>query len=501
MNIRVLSDQANYELKGIPLETNTGPATKHELENSGRIIYEYPTCFIQPPVLYQPTYFPLSSMKVFHERLYEQIPSWLLTTTQEKKILKHKPYPTDDVKFDDDDGHYIVIPNTDLTPQYKIIKLLGQVIQCYDRLKRDYCAIKIIRAIQKYRDASMIELRVLRTLSENDPNNINKCIHMRDCFDYRNHICIVMGLLGMSVFDFLKSNGFIPFPASHIQHFAYQLFTILHDLNLIHTDLKPENILLVHAGFRTIPYTKKAGLKVKRLLNNTEIRLIDFGSATFEDEYHSSVVSTRHYRAPEIILGMGWSYPCDIWSIGCILIEFFTGEALFQTHDNLEHLSMMEIICGKLEPKFIRQSSKTAQKYFRHSGKLDYPNKDTSPSSRKFVKAMRPLTEIVPSTTILNSHFLDLLTKIFTYDPNKRITAKEALSHPYFFTPITQDDNAKKTYPPQTIAKIFSLAFTDPATKISSSALTLCSEYIRIFCKEAIWRAATSKRQLTLDFS
>lgn len=48
---------------------------------------------------------------------------------------------------------------------------------------------------------------------------------MKDCFDYRNHICIVTGLLGMSVFDFLKGNGFVPFPGSHIQHFAYQLFT------------------------------------------------------------------------------------------------------------------------------------------------------------------------------------------------------------------------------------------------------------------------------------
>ena len=83
--------------------------------------------------------------------------------------------------------------------------------------------------------------------------------------------------------------------------------------------------------------------------------MIDFGSATFNDEYHSSVVSTRHYRAPEIILNLGWSYPCDIWSIGCILVEFFTGDALFQTHDNLEHLAMMESVCGgKLESKLVR---------------------------------------------------------------------------------------------------------------------------------------------------
>lgn len=82
------------------------------------------------------------------------------------------------------------------------------------------------------------------------------------------------------------------------------------------------------------------------MLLTPEIRLIDFGSATFDDEYHSSVVSTRHYRAPEIILNLGWSFACDIWSIGCILVEFYTGDALFQTHDNLEHLAMMESVCA-----------------------------------------------------------------------------------------------------------------------------------------------------------
>ena len=49
-----------------------------------------------------------------------------------------------------------------------------------------------------------------------------------------------------------------------------------------------------------------------RVLKNTQIRLIDFGSAVFEKEYHSAVVSTRHYRAPEVIFGIGWSFPCDM---------------------------------------------------------------------------------------------------------------------------------------------------------------------------------------------
>lgn len=141
---------------------------------------------------------------------------------------------------------------------------------------------------------------------------------------------------------------------------------VLHDLNLIHTDLKPENILLVHNGYQTFTYnrviptsstTAQRNEKQRKVLLDTEIRLIDFGSATFEDEYHSSVVSTRHYRAPEIILNLGWSYPCDIWSIGCILVEFFTGDALFQTHDNLEHLAMMESVCSaRIDPKLVRSA-------------------------------------------------------------------------------------------------------------------------------------------------
>lgn len=152
------------------------------------------------------------------------------------------------------------------------------------------------------------------------------------------------------------------------------------------------------------------------MLLDSEIRLIDFGSATFDDEYHSSVVSTRHYRAPEIILNLGWSFPCDIWSIGCILVEFFTGDALFQTHDNLEHLAMMENVCGgKIDQKIIKQvqqgrgnSVNQAAKYVGLSpvkvgrsllkvnryfvrNRLDYPNMETSKPSKKYVKAMKHL--------------------------------------------------------------------------------------------------------------
>ncbi|TGZ79225.1 kinase-like protein [Ascodesmis nigricans] len=358
---------------------------------------------------------------------------------------------------DDQDGHFIVTPKTTLGRDYEIVRQLGQgtfgkVVEAIDRRKGTKCAIKVIRSVQKYRDASRIELRVLATLAANDKGNRNKCIHLRDCFDFKNHICIVTDLLGMSVFDFLKGNSFAPFPNSQIQHFARQLLTsvaFLHDLNLIHTDLKPENILLVNSSYQNFEYNKvipsssqttSRRVQTRRVLVDTEIRLIDFGSATFDDEYHSSVVSTRHYRAPEIILGLGWSFPCDIWSIGCILVEFFTGDALFQTHDNLEHLAMMQAVCGaKFTTALVKQiaqrnnnaSTSNAAKYFKQA-RLNYPNAETSRTSKRYVNAMKKIEDIIPATTMFNKQFIDLLKKIFVYDPHKRITAKDALKHPWF---------------------------------------------------------------------
>ena len=139
-----------------------------------------------------------------------------------------------------------------------------------------------------------------------DPQlTLSKCIHLTEYFDFRNHPCLVSDLYGMSVFDFLKLNHFQPFPERHIQDFARSLLKsvkFIHDLKLVHTDLKPENILLVSNDSR-LSGPRRANARSKSILRNTEIRLIDFGSATFENEYHSSVVSTRHYRAPEIILG------------------------------------------------------------------------------------------------------------------------------------------------------------------------------------------------------
>ncbi|GJE85514.1 ual-specificity kinase family protein [Phanerochaete sordida] len=353
---------------------------------------------------------------------------------------------------DDKEGHYIVRTNDLIYRRYQTVRLLGQgtfgkVVEAIDTDTNKRVAIKIIRAIPKYRDASKIEVRVLQKLKERDPTNKHKCIHLLHWFDHRNHICLVSELLGMCVYDFLKENDFAPFPRSQIQSFARQLLgsvAFLHDLHLVHTDLKPENILLVNNDYKLgvtqiLSMKRNAPPRAKRILESTEIRLIDFGSATFEEEYHSSVVSTRHYRAPEIILGLGWSYPCDAFSLGCILVEFYTGVALFQTHDNLEHLAMMEQVMGKMPERFARMGSRSKPEYFKEGSKLDWPKPKATRQSKKEVRACRSLQEIIPPTDATNRHFLDLVRRLLTFDPEERISVRDALNHPYFQMRVPED--------------------------------------------------------------
>ncbi|KAH0460578.1 hypothetical protein IEQ34_011241 [Dendrobium chrysotoxum] len=265
---------------------------------------------------------------------------------------------------DDREGHYVFDLGENLTPRYKILSKIGEgtfgrVLECWDREVREYVAIKVVRSLRKYRHAAMIEIDVLNNLSKNDSEG-SRCVQIRRWFDYRNHICIVCEKLGPSLYDFLRKNKYSPFPVELVREFGRQLLeavAYMHDLRLIHTDLKPENILLVSSEYIKVPTCKRYSqdeIQFRCLPKSSAIKLIDFGSTAFENHDHNSIVSTRHYRAPEIILGLGWHYPCDLWSVGCILVELCTGEALFQTHENLEHLAMMERVLGPLPEHMIR---------------------------------------------------------------------------------------------------------------------------------------------------
>ena len=75
-------------------------------------------------------------------------------------------------------------------------------------------------------------------------------------------------------------------------------------------------------------------------------QLIDFGGATFdaEDTIKSSIVNTRQYRAPEVIFRTGWSFPCDCWSLGCILVELCVSrfQLRSQLRSQLHPLTMID---------------------------------------------------------------------------------------------------------------------------------------------------------------
>ena len=84
-------------------------------------------------------------------------------------------------------------------------------------------ALKVIKNVEKYREAAKLEINVLEKLASADPTRKFLCVRMLDWFDHHGHVCIAFDLLGASVFDFMKDNAFHPYPLDHVRHIAYQL--------------------------------------------------------------------------------------------------------------------------------------------------------------------------------------------------------------------------------------------------------------------------------------
>ena len=199
----------------------------------------------------------------------------------------------------------IYYPEDILDSRYIIIGTLGEgtfgkVAHCRHKYTGEEVAVKIIKNVDKYRYSAKIEIRILETISKASGDGKRLCVKMLDWFDHHGHICIVFELLGLSVFDFLKDNQYEPYTIGNVREMAFQLIKsikFLHEHKLTHTDLKPENIMFVTTDY---PERAKRNKRPVKSLSCADIKLIDFGSATHEDEHHSTVVSTRHYRGPEV---------------------------------------------------------------------------------------------------------------------------------------------------------------------------------------------------------
>lgn len=129
---------------------------------------------------------------------------------------------------DDTDGHLAYLPGDVLVDRYEILSTLGEgtfgkVARVRDLETNASVALKIIKNIHKYREAAKLEINVLRKLNAKDPQGKHLCVRMFDSFNYYGHMCLTFEVLGESVFDFLKSNSYVPYPLEQVRHIAYQV--------------------------------------------------------------------------------------------------------------------------------------------------------------------------------------------------------------------------------------------------------------------------------------
>lgn len=174
-----------------------------------------------------------------------------------------------------------------LTTAYEVLEFLGrgtfgQVVKCWKKGTNEIVAIKILKNHPSYARQGQIEVSILSQLSRENADDYN-FVRAYECFQHKNHTCLVFEMLEQNLYDFLKQNKFAPLPLKYIRPIMQQVLTALlqlKKLRLIHADLKPENIMLVDP--QRMPY---------------RVKVIDFGSASHVSKaVCSTYLQSRYYR-------------------------------------------------------------------------------------------------------------------------------------------------------------------------------------------------------------
>ncbi|XP_061531091.1 casein kinase II subunit alpha-like isoform X2 [Phycodurus eques] len=189
-----------------------------------------------------------------------------------------------------------------------------------------------------------------------------------------------------------------------------------HSMGIMHRDVKPHNVMIDH--------------------EHRKLRLIDWGLAEFyhpNQEYNVRVAS-RYFKGPELLVDYQmYDYSLDMWSLGCMLASMiFRKEPFFHGHDNYDQLVRIAKVLGtedlydyidkyniELDPRFndiLGRHSRKRWERFVHS----------------------------ENQHLVSTEALDFLDKLLRYDHQARLTAKEAMDHPYFF-PIVRDQGRGAT--------------------------------------------------------
>ena len=285
--------------------------------------------------------------------------------------------------------------------QYKLVKRLGKgsygiVWKAEDRVSGESVAIKkCFDCFQNATDSQRTyrEIRLLQQLSGH--TNIISLYDVIPAASGKD-VYVVSELMDADLGAVIRSGLLEPV---HVQYVAYQLLCALkylHSAHVVHRDIKPANILL------------NAECKVK---------LCDFGLARIINPRRANVltgyVATRWYRAPELLLGRSeYAWPVDVWAVGTITGEMIQGKAVFPGTSTLNQLERIIEVTGWPDVG---------------SGLVVPPEVSRGID----VKA---LCEILPRASI---EALDFIRQLIQFNPQGRVSAAQALTHPYiaaFFT-------------------------------------------------------------------
>jgi serine/threonine-protein kinase PRP4 len=310
-------------------------------------------------------------------------------------------------------------------------------------------AVKVIRANDTMFKAGQMEKVILNKLSQADPQNKMHCIRMLDSFEYRSHLCLVFEAMDMNLRDLTKKYGRgIGLHISAVRTYATQMLIALDHMKtcgVVHADIKPDNILVNES--------------------RSAIKICDFGSAMFSgDNTITPYLVSRFYRAPEIILGLPYDHPLDMWSVGCVVYELFTGQILFPGRTNNEMLKFMMDVKGAFPKKMVKKAEFGFKHFADDTGeKFCFEEQDLLTKqmvSRTIegvqVDAKKTLGRRCASSSSAErkqvAHLVDLLERVLTLDPDKRITPAEALNHPF----IAHEANANTNKAPKAPRPTFS---------------------------------------------
>lgn len=375
---------------------------------------------------------PLLSPKLINNlTLYEEseikgyFPEVYFTGLQcDKKPLGSKDLPRN-YGFDDDNDHYIIHAGDHIAYRYEIAKELGRgtfgvVVQAQDHKTKKPVAIKIVKNRPAYTKQAKEEASFLQTLLRDDLADMHNIVHLMETFMFRKHYILVFELLERDVYHFIQSNKYRSMDLDYVYDFSEQVLSALQFIaahKIIHCDIKPENIVM-------------DGRHRSHYSNYPRIKIIDFGSSCCEDKRVFTYIQSRYYRAPEIILGIPYTTAIDIWSFGCVICELLNGYPIFPANSEGELLERMTEYLGNV-PEYLVRQGKRSSKFFIMPKCVMLPN--LSKKGRKYHGPhARRLQHFLKTAYVEKDDLcIDFVAKCLQYDPARRMTAAEALQHPW----------------------------------------------------------------------